>query len=78
MPALLKQIRTDGFAAVDGDFMGGIAAVSAPVLNESGQLTAVFSVLGPSPLIDLRASGGSVKALLMETRRLSAPAPTKS
>jgi len=47
--ALRKQIRRQGFAAVDGRFIPGLVAIAAPILDWQGQAQAVVTLIGTDP-----------------------------
>lgn len=44
--ALCARIRTQGYATVNGDFIPGLVALAAPVLDWQGQAQAVVTLIG--------------------------------
>jgi len=43
---LLREIRYDGMAAISGDLVAGVAALSAPIFDHRGRIVAAIGVLG--------------------------------
>jgi DNA-binding IclR family transcriptional regulator len=68
----LDDIRVRGFGVVKGDLMPGIDAVAVPVIDSKKELIAVFGAVGPSGLLDIKASGKSVRALSAVAQRFDA------
>lgn len=46
LDALVTQIRAQGFATVDGNFIPGLVALAAPILDWQGQAQAVLTLIG--------------------------------
>lgn len=70
-PKILAETRKHGLARVEGDFLPGVAALSAPVFDHQGDLAAVLSTLGPQGSFDARWKGTVAKALRRAARDLS-------
>lgn len=78
LPARVQaDIRQHGFAAVEGEHVSGINAVSAPVFDEQGRPVLAITLVGPASSLDTRQNGKPAQALLAVCRRisLSPPAP---
>lgn len=69
--SLLAKIRRDGYADIDGDLLEGVAAASAPVFDQHGNIKLAISVLGPSSQVNLDPNGVHIKSLLSVSRWLS-------
>lgn len=69
---LAAQVRSQGFAHVEGHYFPGISAMSAPVFDSAGALAAAITILGPHNAMDTDRSGRQAHVLLDHTRRLSA------
>ena len=69
--ALISHIRSQGFSSIDGRFIPGLRAISAPVLNWQGEVEAAVTLIGASDRI-LAPNGKAVEELLQFTQRLSA------
>ena len=68
--AITTRVRVDGVAAVDGQFIPGLAAIAAPVLDAQGWPEAVVSLIGvDAGLVD--PGGPAVAALKTYTGGLS-------
>lgn len=74
---LRESVRAAGHAGVDGRFIPGLNAISAPVLDWQGEAEAVVTLTsGDKSLLD---PGGPALALLKETcAAVSLPAPGRS
>ncbi|WP_461478729.1 IclR family transcriptional regulator [Pararhodobacter aggregans] len=46
--ALAERVRAQGYATVSGDYIPGLAAVAAPLLDWQGQAQAVITLIGTS------------------------------
>ena len=68
---LLAKIRQRGFADIDGDLLEGVAAASAPVFDQHGNIKLAISMLGPSRQVDLDPGGPHITSLLASSRWLS-------
>ncbi|MEQ8603163.1 MAG: helix-turn-helix domain-containing protein [Marivibrio sp.] len=60
--AIAARVRADGFAAVDGQFIPGLAAIAAPVLDAQGWPEAVVSLIGVDPTLT-EVTGPAIAAL---------------
>ena len=69
--SLLSRIRRAGYADIDGDLLEGVAAASAPVFDQNGNVRLAISVLGPSSQVNLDPQGAHVTSLLTVSRWLS-------
>lgn len=67
----LDQVRQRGIARAEGDFMQGMSAFAAPVLDDRGRLVLSLTVLGYKAGFDHRWSSPVVAALREEAGRLS-------
>jgi DNA-binding IclR family transcriptional regulator len=64
---LIRDVRAAGFASVDGRFIPGLKAISAPVLNWQGEVEVVVTlVTGDKAILD---PGGPANRLLLEICR---------
>ncbi|MBF8754931.1 IclR family transcriptional regulator [Pseudomonas guariconensis] len=61
---MLAQIRARGLHHVHGLLMPGVDALSAPVFNAMGQITAVMTVVGPTSIFHADEQGPAAKRLL--------------
>jgi DNA-binding IclR family transcriptional regulator len=69
---LIAQVKADGVAQVDGRFIPGLKAISAPVTNWQGEAEVAVTLIGTRD--DMLAVNGSVRRQLHEyTSRLSIP-----
>lgn len=68
---VLARIRRDGFAAVEGDHVAGINALSAPVFDAQGRLVLALTLVGPASSLGIQPDGVAVQALLSACRRVS-------
>lgn len=55
--SLLKDVREQGLAVIQGDLVAGIDALSAPVFDARGELAFTLSVMGARGTVDLSPSG---------------------
>lgn len=60
---IVAEVRDKGFGCVDGDFQTGIAALSFPLFDHSGQMVGAVSALGRAGEFDVSQDGAVVKAL---------------
>jgi len=65
------EIRQQGFAAVEGEHVSGINAVSAPVFDEQGRPVLAVTLVGPASSLDTSPRGKPARALLAACRRIS-------
>lgn len=64
---MIEGVREAGHAAVDGRFIPGLNAISAPVLNWQGEAEAALTITSPDPgLLD---DGGPAMTLLRDACR---------
>ena len=68
---LCQQIRSRGLHHVHGLLMPGVDALSAPVFNAVGQVTAVMTIVGPTSLFHADENGPAAQRLLAATRAVS-------
>jgi DNA-binding IclR family transcriptional regulator len=68
----LNEIRARGFGLVKGDLMPGVDAIAMPVIDFKKELIAVFGAVGPSGVLDIKASGKSVRELKAVAQRFGA------
>lgn len=68
---LVKKIRANGFAWVDGRYVPGLRAIAAPILNWQGEAEAAVTLISTSDTI-LDPSGSAVHELKQFVERLSA------
>jgi len=78
----VEQVRRRGLARAEGDFMAGMSAFAAPVLDDRGRLVVAMTVLGYKANFDERWASPIAAALRASADRLSrtlgyagAPAP---
>jgi DNA-binding IclR family transcriptional regulator len=69
--ALCEQIRQRGLHHVHGLLMPGVDALSAPVFNAMGHVTAVMTIVGPTSLFHADENGPAAQRLLAATRAVS-------
>lgn len=67
----IEQVRQRGIARAEGDFMQGMSAFAAPVLDDRGRLVLALTVLGYKAGFDHRWSSPVVGALRDAATRLS-------
>lgn len=67
---LARQIRERGFASVDGQFIPGLVAAAAPILDWQGEAEAAVTVFGVDPK-GILPGAPAVEALLEFCRRCS-------
>lgn len=72
------EVRANGFAAVEGEHVPGINAVSAPVFDEQGRLVLALTLVGPASSLDTGANGKPARALLAACQRISLAPVRKS
>jgi DNA-binding IclR family transcriptional regulator len=70
--AEVEAVRARGFETTFNSPIPGVSAIAAPVFDYTGTLQLSVTVVGPTPLIDLAAQGGSVRTTLDFTSALSA------
>ena len=68
---LRQQIRAQGCATVVDTLLRGISAVSAPVLDASGQVCAVLTALGTQSAFDADVQGPIARAIRGEAAAIS-------
>lgn len=61
--ALTERIRGDGFASVDGQFIPGLVAAAAPILDWQGEAQAAVTLVGVDPQA-IRPEAGEIRDLL--------------
>jgi DNA-binding IclR family transcriptional regulator len=67
----VEQVRSRGMARARGDFMSGLSAFSAPILDHRGRLMLAITVLDYSRGWDHRWEGGTARALREVAARIS-------
>ncbi|TAN28050.1 MAG: IclR family transcriptional regulator [Castellaniella sp.] len=72
------EIREKGFAAVEGEHVAGINAISAPVFDEQGRPVLALTLVGPASSLDTGANGKPARALLAACQRISLAPDRKS
>jgi DNA-binding IclR family transcriptional regulator len=60
---LVKRIRTNGYAAVDGRFVPGLNGISAPILNWQGEIEAAITLATADPGV-LDPKSGAIERLI--------------
>ncbi len=68
----IEQVRKRGMARARSDFMSGLSAFAAPILDHRGRLALVITVLDYSRDWDHRWDGPTATALLETAARISA------
>jgi len=68
----VEQVRKRGMARARGDFMSGLSAFSAPILNHRGRLVLSLTVLDYTRGWDHRWEGPTAQALQEAATRISA------
>lgn len=71
LPETVDQVRQNGLARADGDFMDGISAFSAPVFDDRGRLVLAMTVLGYKAGFDRCWSSPIATALKESVERVS-------
>ena len=71
--AMVSDIRTKGYASVQGSFVPGLVALAAPVLDWQGEAQTVITLLGTDP--DVTKPGSGTAAELLATCRSLSFAP---
>ena len=61
----------NGFAAVEGEHVAGINAVSAPVFDAHGRLALALTLVGPASSLAVGADSPAVRVLLQACARIS-------
>lgn len=67
---LTRTVRGRGFATADGDFIPGLVALAAPVLDWQGEAQVVVTLIGTDPAA-LRPGAAEATALIDFCQRLS-------
>jgi DNA-binding IclR family transcriptional regulator len=67
----VEQVRRRGLARAEGDFMAGMSAFAAPVLDDRGRLVVAMTVLGYKANFDERWASPIAAALRASADRLS-------
>lgn len=67
---LIKQIRSSGYAAVDGRYVPGLRAIAAPILNWQGEAEAAVTLISTSDRI-MSSEHPAVRQLLNFTASIS-------
>jgi DNA-binding IclR family transcriptional regulator len=67
----IERTRQQGFGEVDSELEDGLAALSAPVLDQSGRLLGAVNVTWPSFRVDRSDRDRFLKCLLSASRELS-------
>ena len=70
-PALSEEIRQRGLHFVHGLLLPGVDALSAPVFDATGRITAVLTVVGPTSLFHADEHGLAARRLLATSRAIS-------
>jgi len=60
---LSDQVRENGFASVDGQYIPGLVAIAAPILDWQNQAQAVVTLIGTDPAT-IHEEAAEVKALI--------------
>jgi DNA-binding IclR family transcriptional regulator len=60
---LVARAKRDGYTSVDGDFIPGLVALAAPVLDWQGEAQAVISLIGVDPAA-IQKGSDTVKLLI--------------
>lgn len=68
---LLVKVRKDRMAVIAGLVHSGVAGMSAPVFDGSGELVAALNLVGMDGLLDTRVDGAPGRALAAAAERLS-------
>ena len=68
----IEQVRRRGIARARGDFMSGLSAFAAPILDHRGRLVLAMTVLDYSRDWDHRIDGPTARALQESASRVSA------
>lgn len=67
---LIAMIKEQGYSTVDGRFIPGLVAVSAPVLDWQGEAELVVTLIGADPAL-ISPESQELKALLEMTKKFS-------
>lgn len=67
----MKTIREQGYAYTEGGVITGLAAVSAPIFNHLGEISASITILGSIGLISTEPSSPTVQLLKRASRKIS-------
>lgn len=68
---LRQATRTRGLGSVEGDLLPGVASLSAPVFDHTGQIVAAISTLGAQGGFDSKVSGKIERQLKKAANELS-------
>lgn len=69
----LERVRRDGLATENEELAAGLVAIAAPVLDQSGDVTAALALSAPSALISLRQMTDALAPYVVSTAaRISA------
>ncbi|WP_238367738.1 IclR family transcriptional regulator [Mesobacterium pallidum] len=71
--ALCDRVRAEGYATVSGDYIPGLVAVAAPVLDWQGEAQAVITLIGTGR--DIARPGSAAVGQLLEFCRAQSFAP---
>ena len=71
---LTQDVRRLGYAVVDGRFIPGLCAVSAPIMNWQDEIEAAITLIGTDPQL-IAPDAGAVKTLMTACSALSAQPP---
>lgn len=69
---LAQAVLAAGCATVKDTNLRGISAVSAPVFDHGGRVSAALTVLGPTGAFDASADGEAARAVRLEAQAVSA------
>lgn len=67
----VEVVRGQGFETTTDAPIPGVSAIAAPVFDHTGAMALAITLIGPTPVIDLSASGPGVAALTGFTSGLS-------
>jgi len=68
----LRDVRTNGIAAVHSLFFPGIDAIAAPIFDATGRIAAVITVLGPTTSFDASIEGKIARQVISTAAAVSA------
>ncbi|MCP4562782.1 MAG: IclR family transcriptional regulator [Bosea sp.] len=74
--SLIARVRADRLACVDGRFVPGLRAVSAPVTDWAGEAQVAVTLIGISEAI-LDPAGSAIRTLTEFTKKLSMSGPPR-
>lgn len=69
--AELNEIRQSGFTHVRDELLPGISAIAVPVFDGFGRLVLAIAAIGPSKMLDVRATGPQAKSLIALSKDMS-------